>query len=144
MKLQKYKAPFYISSITWKEVTGKVALDHSPLMEDVLNAHLNLSDYGSGLVSLAVTFLAVQPGNALHKEEMTYRLRKKEAYIQTKLPYERVAQDEKSQTLHLMASIYLDAVKDMSKLNIPDFNLSQFAEDLELLFEEQGWLVVSC
>ncbi len=43
-----------------------------------------------------------------------------------------------------MASIYLDAVKDMSKLNIPDFNLSQFAEDLELLFEEQGWLVVSC
>lgn len=135
------RRPFVISGIVWHEIGEKIAFHNSVIMEDALNEHLQLSNYGSGLVAIAFIFIAVQPTNTIHEEEMTYRRKKKELYIQMKLPYELVERYERPQVLQLMAATYLDTIKDLPKLKIPDFDYQRFAKDVERLFEAQGWLV---
>lgn len=134
-------APFVISGIIWHEVGEKVAFENTNLMKEALNQNLRLSDYGSGLNAIAVIFIAVQPDNTIHEEEMKYNRRKKEAYIQTKLPFELVEQYERPQVLRLMAATYLRTIKDLPKLKIPDFDYQRFSKDVERLFEGRGWLV---
>ena len=135
------RRPFVVTGIVWHEVKDKIAFENINLMEDVLNEHLQLPDYGSGLVAIAFIFIAVQPSNTIHEEEMTYRRKKKELSIQMKLPYELVEQYDRPQVLQLMAATYLHTIKDLSKLKIPDFDYQRFAKDVERLFEGRGWLV---
>jgi len=132
--------PFVISSIAWHEISEKVAFDNSNAMEDVLNENLNLFDYGSGLKAIAVVFIAVQSTNTIHEEVMRYSHKKKEIYIQKKLPYELVCQYEKPQVLQLMAVSYLEILTDLKRKHIPDFDLSLFQQDVQKLFTEQNWL----
>lgn len=135
------RRPFVVTGIVWHEVMEKVGFDNVNVMEDVLNEHLQLSNYGCGLVAIAFVFIAQQPDNTIHEEEMKYRRKKKELYIQMKLPYELVERYDKPQVLQLMAATYLHTIKDLPKLNIPDFDYQRFAKDVERLFEAQGWLV---
>jgi hypothetical protein len=140
-ELQKYDAPFYISSITWKEVTDKVAMDNAPLLEDILNEHLELSDYGTGLEHLTVIFIAVQSANTIHEEVTRYSHQKKELYIQKKLPFDLVNQYDKRQVLQLMATTYLDVLEELEDINVKNFDLHKFQADVRKLFEGQGWMV---
>lgn len=136
------RRPFVISGILWHEIGEKVAFVNSVTMEDVLNEHLRLSDYGTGLEGgFAFIFIVQQPTSTIHEEEMTYRRKKKELYIQMKLPYELVEQYERPQVLQLMAATYLRTIKDLPRLKIPDFDCQRFAKDVERLFEGRGWLV---
>ena len=135
-------SPFVVTGIVWHEVQDKTAFENINMVEDVLNDHLQLSNYGPGLIGgIAFVFIAQQPDNTIHKEEMTYRRKKKELYIQMKLPYESVAQYERPQVLELMAGTYLRTIQQFGKLKIPDFDYQRFAKDVEQLFEAQGWLV---
>lgn len=135
------RRPFVISGILWHEIGEKVAFVNSVTMEDVLNEHLQLLDYGKGLKGIAFIFIVQQSYSKFHREEMTYDRKRKELYIQMKLPYELVEQYERPQVLQLMATTYLHTIKDLPKLNIPDFDYQRFAKDVEQLFEGQGWLV---
>lgn len=133
--------PFYLSPITWQELTDKVAFDNAPLLEDTLNAHLSLSNYGSGLDRLSFVFIAVQPDNRIHEEVLRYSRKKRELYIQKKLPYDLVVACDKPQVLQLMAATYLETLEDLDKKRIPDIDLPRFRADVQALFEAQGWLV---
>lgn len=135
------RRPFVVTGIVWHEVKDKIAFENINVMEDILNEHLQMSDYGSGIVAIAFIFIAQQPTNTIHEESMTYRRKKKELSIQMKLPYELVERYEQPQVLQLMAATYLDTIKDLPKLKIPDFDYQRFAKDVERLFEAQGWLV---
>lgn len=118
-------------------------MDNAPLLEDVLNEHLELSDYGIGLENLTVIFIAVQPTNTLHEEVTRYSRHKKELYIQKKLPFDLVSQYDKRQVLQLMAITYLEMLEDLDDLNVPNFDFVQLRADVQQLFEAQGWLVKS-
>ncbi|HMO39490.1 MAG TPA: hypothetical protein PKE17_08770 [Saprospiraceae bacterium] len=110
-------------------------------MEDSLNESLCLNDYGSGLTGLAFIFIAVQPDNRIHEEVLRYSRKKRELYIQKKLPYDLVVAYDKPQVLQLMAATYLETLETLDKKRIPNFDLPRFRADVQALFEAQGWLV---
>lgn len=135
------RAPFVVSSITWHEISNKLEFDNINKLEDVLNAQLQLSKYGNGVSGLAFIYIAVQPSNTIHEEMIRYSRKKKEIYIQKKLPFDLVSEYDKAQVLQLMAATYLHTLDELKQKNIPDFDLSRFQQDVRQLFEAQGWLV---
>ncbi|HMQ50103.1 MAG TPA: hypothetical protein PKA00_21960 [Saprospiraceae bacterium] len=134
-------APFVISGILWHEIGEKVAFVNTNKLEDALEDNLSLSDYGTGITAIAFIYIVVQPTNIIHEEEMRYRRKKKEVYIQKKMPIELVEQYERPQVLQLMAATYLSTVRDLRQLKIPDFDHARFEHAVESLFRQEGWLV---
>ncbi|MDZ4705803.1 MAG: hypothetical protein SH848_17885 [Saprospiraceae bacterium] len=136
------RRPFVVSGIVWHEVELKVGYVNTVMMEDILNEHLQLSHYGNGLQGgFAFIFIAARPDQTIQEEKIIYSRKKKELYIQTRLPYELVEQYERPQVLQLMAATYLRTIQRFDQLKIKDFNHQQFAKDVQALFEAQGWLV---
>lgn len=137
--------PFVISGILWHEIGDKVAFGNANAMEDVLNEYIDIEIYGGGLKGIAVIFIVVQPSNTIHEEVTRYSRKKKELYIQKKLPFDLVSQYDKDQVLQLMAITYLKVLQDeeLGDLRIPNFDLTELRKDITELFEAQGWLNTS-
>ncbi|HMO39492.1 MAG TPA: hypothetical protein PKC76_13660 [Saprospiraceae bacterium] len=133
--------PFVVSGILWHEIGNKVSPDNTNKVENLLNTALLFENYGSGLTGLAFIFIVVQPDNRIHEEVLRYSRKKRELYIQKKLPYDLVVAYDKPQVLQLMAATYLETLETLDKKRIPNFDLPRFRADVQALFEAQGWLV---
>lgn len=134
-------APFVISGKLWHEISEKVAFDNTNFLKKALNDNLQLTNYGAGINGIALVFVTMPADDSFHEEEMKYNRTKREVNIQTALPFEFVKSHEKPAVLHLMATTYLNRIKELTKLKIPDFNLPLLIKDVEKLFEEKGWLL---
>ncbi|AEE50266.1 hypothetical protein [Haliscomenobacter hydrossis] len=132
--------PFVVSSITWHEISGKIDPDNINLVEETLLENLNLRDYGD-LMGIAFIYIVKPTGNEIHQEEFTYSRKKKELYIQIRLPYYEVQSASTNEVLHMMANKYLQTMQErLPKKKIPGFNWISFVEDVRNLFERKGWL----
>lgn len=134
--LNKYKAPFLFSSITWREISAKV--DHAYLkqMEDVLSKSIDLKDYGTGVKNIGFVYLAIKPDNKLHEEFIEYNPKEKSIYAQIKLPYEQVLEADQEAMHQLMKDTYLVMLQSLADENIPDFDVAKLQVDVQAVFAE--------
>lgn len=136
-------APFVVSGILEAGVADKIGIPNTNLLEDALNQNLSLSNYGSGLIGIAFIYIATPPVDEIHEECFTYSRKKKELFIQMRLPYNVVEQASTTDALHLMASCYLETLRERLPLKkVADFDHLRFMQDVQRLFELEGWLEV--
>ena len=136
-------APFVVSGILEASIADKIGIPNTNLLEDALNQHLSLSTYGSGLTGIAFIYIATPPLDEIHEECFTYSRKKKELFIQMRLPYDVVKQASVAETLHLMARSYIEIMHEKLPLKkVSDFDQTRFVQDVQRLFETQGWLEV--
>lgn len=136
-------APFVISGILEEGIADKIGITNTNRLADALNNHLSLSNYGSGLKGIAFIYIATPPADEIHEECFTYSRKKKELFIQMRLPYNAVEQASVPETLHLMVIHYLEVMREKLPLKkITDFDHLHFVQDVQRLFEAQGWLEV--
>lgn len=58
-----------------------------------------------------------------------------------RLPYDEVQKSTPQEVLHLMAAEYLDTMQEwLPKKKIKNFDWQRFVQDVQHLFERQGWL----
>lgn len=134
-------APFVVSGILEASIADKIGIPNTNLLEDALNQHLSLSNYGSGLTSIAFIYIATSPIDEIHEECFAYSRKKKELFIQMRLPYDEVGQASTADALHLMACAYLETLREKLPLKkVADFDHLRFVRDVQRLFESEGWL----
>lgn len=134
-------APFVISGILWHEIGEKVAFTNTTRLREVLNQHLHLSDYGTGLKGIAFIFVVTQPNDEIHREHFIYRSKVKELHVQARLPYTQVDAASLPEVLQLMAEKYLEVLrKNLPKRKIDDFDTVRFVEDVRTVLEKEGIL----
>lgn len=133
-------APFVISSIADEDEVGK-KVETDLLIHELLNQHLKLSTYEEGLTGIAFIYIVTPPIDTIHHDEIIYRPKKKELYIEMRLPYEKVATASEAEVLQMMAQKYLQTFQDKSLWKkLKDFDCEGFSRDVQRLFEEQEWL----
>lgn len=126
-------AAFIISSIVEDNAIGnKIDAHNVPWLEQLLNAQLQLSKYGTGLTGIAVVFIGTGPQDLIHQEETTFDTDKKELYIQLRLPYAVLEQATEQELLGLMARQYLQALRGEGALEqVVDFDGEGLVRDVE-------------
>lgn len=126
-------AAFIISSIVEDNPIGdKIDAHNVPWLEQVLNAQLQLSKYGTGLRGIALVFLGTGPEDVIHQEESTFDADKKELYIQLRLPYAVLEQATEAAVLGLMVRQYLQALRALGALEqLVDFDWEGLVRDVE-------------
>lgn len=128
---------FVVSSITEDNAIGdKIDARNVPLLEQGLNAHLHLSDYGTAVQGIAVVFLGTLPeADFIHEEEVRYNAHSKEVYVQVRLPYAALEQASEAEVWHLMARQYLQALRSLGALEqVLDFDWEGLVRDVERMF----------
>lgn len=135
-------APFVISSIADENKVGKKVDANNVLqIEELLNQYLKLSTYGEGLIGIAFVYIVTPPIDIIHHDEIIYRAKKKELYIEMRLSYEKVATASKAEVLQMMAQKYLQTFQEQSLWKkLKDFDCEKFSRDIQHLFEGQKWL----
>lgn len=132
-------APFVISSIADEDEVGK-KVETDLLIHELLNQHLKLSTYGEGLTGIAFVYIVTPPIDIIHHDEIIYRPKRKELYIEMRLPYEKVATASQVEVLRMMAQKYLQTFQEKSlQKKLKDFDWESFLRDVQQLFEEQEW-----
>jgi hypothetical protein len=131
--------PFVVSSISWREVPLEVAIDNVVRIEEILNAHLQLSDYGD-IAGVAFIYVIEQEDD-FYQDGFSYRPKLKEIHVQIRLSYHEVQKATQQEVLHLMAAKYLETMLQwLPKKKIVHFDWKRFVQDVQDLFERQGWL----
>lgn len=135
-------APFVVSSITEDNFIGdKIDVHNIVLLEQLLNAQLQLSAYGTGIAGLAVVFIGTGPADVIHEEECTYTAATQEWYLQLRLPYAALEQATEVEVLQLMARRYLQGLRQVaSAAQVVDFEGGRLVKDVEDLFAAEGYL----
>jgi hypothetical protein len=133
-------APFIISSIVEDTPIGdKIDAQNVVLLEQLLNADLQLSVYGTGVLGIAVVFIGTVPQDAIHQEEITFDGAKKELYAQLRLPYADLEQATEAEVLVLMARKYLQTLRDLAAVEqVADFDWEHLLQDVQNLFVAKG------
>jgi len=132
--------PFVITCITWPEVADKVAYTNTQLLRETLNSQLDLSSYGD-LQGIAFVYIVTPPEDVIHQETFSYSRKKKELYIEMRLPYKEVMNRSLPEVLQLMAAKYLQTLEEyLPKKKVPHFDQARFIADVRDLFEREAWL----
>ncbi|WP_373553784.1 hypothetical protein [Haliscomenobacter sp.] len=126
-------APFIISSIVEDNPIGdKIDAHNVSWLEQLLNAQVQLSKYGTGLRGIAVVFIGTGPQDVIHQEETTFDADKKEWYVQLRLPYAALEQATEEEVLGLMAREYLQALRGLGgREQVVDFDWEGLVGEVE-------------
>ena len=131
--------PFVVSSISWREVPLEVAIDNVVSIEDLLKAKVQLSDYGD-IAGVAFIYVIEQEED-FYQDGFSYRPKLKEIHAQMRLPYHEVQKSTPQEVLHMMAAKYIETMQQwLPKKKIANFDWKHFVQDVQDLFERQGWL----
>lgn len=133
-------AAFIISSIVEDNPIGdKIDAHNVSWLEQLLNAQVQLSKYGTGLQGIAAVFIGTGPEDVIHQEETTFDADKKELYIQLRLPYAALEQATEATVLGLMVRQYLQALRGFGALEqVVDFDWEGLLKDVQNLFVAEG------
>lgn len=131
-------APFVISSITEDNSIGdKIAAHNIVLLEQLLNAQLQLSAYGTGVAGIALVFIGTAPEDNIHEEELNFDPATGEGYLQLRLPYTALEQASAEEVLGLMARRYLEGLRDLAQVaKAADFDWKRLLQDVQGVFGE--------
>ena len=130
--------PFSVTARVWKDVPlEKGVFIHS--ITDLINAHLKLPDYGNGVAEY--NFTAIIEPDEFFPAKYRYLKRKKRIDAEMRMDYLMAIKAPMDEFKGLVAKLYLDTINLLEKKKIADFDLKKFKQDVENLFENQGWLI---
>jgi hypothetical protein len=130
--------PFSVTARVWKGVPmEKGVFIHS--LSDLLNAELQLADYGNGVAE--VNFTAIIEPEEFFPAKYRYLKSKKRIDAEMRMDYDQVVNAAIGEFKGLVAQLYLDTLDLLETERITDFDLKKFRQDLEDLFARQGWIV---
>lgn len=130
--------PFSVTARAWKDVPlEKGIFIHS--LTDLLNSHLQLSDYGDGVVEF--NFTAIIEPEEFFPTKYRYLKGKKRIDAEIRMDYDQAVKAAIGEFRGLVAQLYLDTLDLLETKKIVDFDLKKFRQDLEDLFVRQGWIV---
>jgi hypothetical protein len=139
-RTHRHTKPFRVSAIVWHEVLEHLGIHNLNAVEDALNTHIALQNYGTGVAHIVFIYIAHLPEDVIHEEKMEYNRKKKEIFIQAKLAYERLNSASEQEVPSMLAAAWVASVLRFSGLGIPDFQDKALYKDVKKLFEKQGWL----
>ena len=131
------KKSFILNTIHWHEIADK--LNVLPI-EQALNEHIDLSNYGTGVRRIYFTYIAVRPTNTIHENEARYLAKSKTLDLSLQLSYEHVLTAEPARVLHMMAALFLVSIDLYERFRIKEFDEENFRQDVRNLFEQRGWI----
>jgi hypothetical protein len=129
----------WIGPIVWKDLLEKGFLTNR--IEDVLNDHIDLSDYGSGIAFIRFMPFIVRPSNKIHEEAIVYSGRKKEISVKLRIDYDAAAQADEDAFRSIIAQRFLDSIAEFPKHKVKHFDWLSLQNDVRKVFEQQGWLM---
>lgn len=129
---------FFMGSAIWHEIYEQT---RSVIMEDKLNQHISLQNYGSGVNSIYFTHIVMRPANKNHPDFQRYKPRKKEIHFGINLVYEEVKGSTNTEVLRLMGQSFLNSILLYPELKVKDFDYKRFYTDVQKLFAVNGWLM---
>lgn len=103
-------------------------------LEDLLNEHINLSDYGTGIQKIFFIFIAVSPKNKIHKSHVIHTESEAHVEIALKLDYEKVLEAEGDELMSLLQVLFLNGINLCQQSNLADFKWDQLFADTKELF----------
>lgn len=131
---------FVVSSITEDNPLGDKIDGHNvQLLEQLLNASLQLAAYGTGVKGIALVFLGTAPEDVIHEEQLSFEPATGEAYLQLRLPYAVLEQATEEEVLELMARRGLQGLRDLAEVaQAADFDWAKLVQDVQDLFVAEG------
>lgn len=137
---KKSLKPFFISGILWHELSSIVTIENMNKFQEVLTKNITLNKYGFSIKEHTFIFICIRPSNKIHKEEIKYKRKKKELYMQYKLDYEQIIKSTPEQAIKLMAELFLSTIDNYKTLKMPDFDVKNFKKDIKALFIKESWI----
>ena len=131
---------FVVSSIVEDNPIGdKIDAHNVQLLEQLLNATVQLAAYGTGVAGIAGVFLGTVPEDVVHEEEISFDPSTREAYLQLRLPYAALEPATEQEVLGLMAQRYLQGLRDLARVaQAADFDWARLVRDVQGLFVDEG------
>lgn len=132
---------FVVSSITEDNSIGdKIDTHNLQLLEQLLNANVQLAAYGPGVAGIAVVFVGTAPEDVIHEEEISFEPATREGYLQLRLPYTALEPATEQEVLELMARSYLQGLRDLAVVaQATDFDWARLVRDVQDLFVAEGF-----
>lgn len=137
--MKQKKSPIWVGFIAWRDFE-----EHGLQLNAVqraLNDAINLTDYGSSIISFNFIPMALRPTNNIHEEKITYSSRKKEINIHLKLDYQQVINAGVQGFLPLVGQLLLAGIDQAAQKRVKDFDWVRFKQDISDLLAENGWLL---
>lgn len=128
----------WIGAIFWHEIEDKASWVKE--IEKIINEKIDLNHYGSGLQSIRFVYLALQPENRVHEEQIKYSFKKKQITLHLKLNFESVVQADKETFLRMTALLFLNSIERYFSVRLKNFDSHRFKKDVSQLFEVKGLL----
>ena len=131
---------FVVSSITEDNPIGdKIDTHNVQLLEQLLNANVQLATYGTGVTGIAVVFVGTAPEDVIHEEEISFEPATREGYLQLRLPYAALEPATEQEVLGLMARRYLQGLRYLARVaQAADFDWARLVQDVQGLFVAEG------
>lgn len=126
---------FEITSISWHEVANKI---NEATFEDMLNEHIALEDYGSGLEKIYFVFLATQPSKQKIENSVSFDKSEKKIVVNLNLSFPHLLNASKQQSLKMMASLFIEAINLYSDFDVDNFDFASLKKNVSQLFFEKG------
>ena len=130
--------PIWIGSVTEAEIGEKAAAPRR--IEDLLNEHLRLSDYGTALAELRFVFVVLPLENERHPDDARYATRPHRLTIWRRLDYDRAREASEEELLQMVTEKFLAAIQEIPDFNIASFDHEAFHRDVTRVLEGEGLL----
>jgi hypothetical protein len=129
---------FSVTARVWKDVPlEKGVFIHS--ITDLLNENLSLSSYGDGIAEF--NFTAVIEPDAFFPDKFRFLKSKKRVDAELRMDYEQAMAASMDAFKGQAVKLYLEAIEKIEAKAVQGFDTPQFKQDVESLFESQGWLM---
>lgn len=128
----------YISGRLWHEIYPK--MDIAPFIF-ALHEGIDFTKYGEGLKKLYFTFLVMPPEDQVLAPYQHYSVKRQEADISVRIPYEAVVNAAAPELVKLMEEAYLQGIERLKSYTalVRDFDVDGLKRDVEKIFEKEGW-----
>ncbi len=123
---------FNIKSVSWHKVSDKI---DEGIISKILNDNITLTSYGSGLKKIYFKYICTKPSNEIHENEADFTDR--ELNISLNLSYKHVLESDNKTVTEMISRLFLVSIDLYDNLDIPDFDIQKFREDVQQLFKNE-------
>ena len=127
-----------LNAVAWEDVAAKV--DVEPLQQ-LCDGNIRLINYGDGVKQIVFTFIAVPSSDTFHENDASFDPKTGKVEVALRLSYEHMQNTSAKRCLQMMASLFIVSLDLYDGIDVLDFNIAAFRNDLQNLFEKEGFLV---
>lgn len=110
------------------------------VVEEALNKHLSLKDYGTAIQELRFTAVIMPPGDTLHPDDTRYASRLHRLSLWRNLDYQPAIDASEEEFLQMVALAFLRTIHEIPAHGIASFDPEAFYKDVTNALKEEGLL----